>query len=437
MKAVYNTLNYRTKSYLSYSSKFSSFSKLTVKDLDLQGKRVFIRTDFNVPLDGKKIISNQRILAALPTIKYVLANNPRYIILASHLGRPNSERDVGLSLAPVSNELQKLLNKQIIFANDCVGPEVETICRQSPHNSIILLENLRYYIEEEGFKKVNHEKIKASKEDIEKFRCQLSSLADLYINDAFGTVHRPHSSIVGLNFPQRAAGFLLAKELVCFNKVLDNPKKPFLSILGGSKVADKIHLIDNLLDRIDLLIIGGGMAFTFKKILENMQIGDSIFDKHGARIVPGLMNKARSKGVKVILPTDFVIADSLLDSANIKIVSDKEGIPSGWKGVDIGPISRKLFADAMSKAKTIIWNGPPGVFEFSKFAVGTKSLLDEAVKSCKNGNTVIMAGGETSTIALKYGVSDKISHVSTGGGASLEILEGKELPGITFLSENK
>ena len=422
---------------MSHSYKFSFPSKLTVKDLDLQGKRVFIRVDFNVPLNDRKITSNQRILAALPTIKYVLANNPRYIILASHLGRPNGERDTRFSLAPISKELQQLLNKQIIFTNDCVGPEVETICKQSPHNSVILLENLRYHIEEEGSKKVNHQRIKASKEDIENFRSQLSSLADIYINDAFGTIHRSHSSIIGINLPQRAAGLLLTKELEYFDKLFDNPKKPFLSILGGSKVSDKIHLIENLLDNIDLLIIGGGMAFTFKKVLENMQIGDSIFDQFGAVIVPNLMKKARSKGVEVMLPTDFVVADSLSYNSDIKIVSDKEGIPPGWKGVDIGPVSRKSFAAAIGRAKTTVWNGPLGVFEFDKFSDGTKSLLDEAVKSCENGNIVIIAGGDTSTISLKYNVTNKISHVSTGGGASLELLEGKELPGITFLSEKK
>ncbi|KAG0653622.1 phosphoglycerate kinase, partial [Monosporozyma unispora] len=397
--------------------------------------RVFIRVDFNVPLDGKTITSNQRIVAALPTIKYVLEHNPRYVVLASHLGRPNGERNDKYSLAPVAEELQKLLGKPVQFLNDCVGSEVDAAVQASAPGSVILLENLRYHIEEEGSRKVDGQKVKASKEDVEKFRHQLSSLADVYVNDAFGTAHRAHSSMVGFDLPQRAAGFLLEKELKYFGKALENPTRPFLAILGGAKVADKIQLIDNLLDKVDSIIIGGGMAFTFKKVLENTEIGDSIFDKAGAEIVPKLIQKAKAKGVEVVLPVDFVIADAFSADANTKIVSDKDGIPAGWQGLDSGPESRKLFAATVAKAKTIVWNGPPGVFEFAKFAEGTKSLLDEVVKSSEAGNTVIIGGGDTATVAKKYGVTDKISHVSTGGGASLELLEGKELPGVAFLSE--
>ena len=300
-----------------------------------------------------------------------------------------------------------------------------------------MLENLRYHIEEEGSRKVDGQKVKASKEDVQKFRHELSSLADVYINDAFGTAHRAHSSMVGFDLPQRAAGFLLEKELKYFGKALENPTRPFLAILGGAKVADKIQLIDNLLDKVDSIIIGGGMAFTFKKVLENTEIGDSIFDKAGAEIVPKLMEKAKAKGVEVVLPVDFIIADAFSADANTKTVTDKEGIPAGWQGLDNGPESRKLFAATVAKAKTIVWNGPPGVFEFEKFAAGTKALLDEVVKSSAAGNTVIIGGGDTATVAKKYGVTDKISHVSTGGGASLELLEGKELPGVAFLSEKK
>ena len=412
-------------------------SKLSVQDLDLKDKRVFIRVDFNVPLDGKKITSNQRIVAALPTIKYVLEHHPRYVVLASHLGRPNGERNEKYSLAPVAKELQSLLGKDVTFLNDCVGPEVEAAVKASAPGSVILLENLRYHIEEEGSRKGDGQKVKASKEDVQKFRHELSSLADVYINDAFGTAHRAHSSMVGFDLPQRAAGFLLEKELKYFGKALENPTRPFLAILGGAKVADKIQLIDNLLDKVDSIIIGGGMAFTFKKVLENTEIGDSIFDKAGAEIVPKLMEKAKAKGVEVVLPVDFIIADAFSADANTKTVTDKEGIPAGWQGLDNGPESRKLFAATVAKAKTIVWNGPPGVFEFEKFAAGTKALLDEVVKSSAAGNTVIIGGGDTATVAKKYGVTDKISHVSTGGGASLELLEGKELPGVAFLSEKK
>ncbi|CAL9735546.1 hypothetical protein MOSE0_H08570 [Monosporozyma servazzii] len=410
-------------------------SKLSVQDLSLEGKRVFIRVDFNVPLDGKTITSNQRIVAALPTIKHVLEQNPKYIVLASHLGRPNGERVDKYSLAPVAEELQKLLGKPVQFLNDCVGSEVDAAVQSCAPGSVILLENLRYHIEEEGSRKVDGQKVKASKEDVEKFRKQLSSLADVYVNDAFGTAHRAHSSMVGFDLPQRAAGLLLEKELKYFGKALENPTRPFLAILGGAKVADKIQLIDNLLDKVDSIIIGGGMAFTFKKVMENAQIGDSIFDQAGAEIVPKLVEKAKAKGVEIVLPVDFVIADDFSADANTKIVSDKEGIPAGWQGLDNGPESRKLFAATIAKAKTIVWNGPPGVFEFAKFAEGTKAMLDEVVKSSEAGNTTIIGGGDTATVAKKYGVVEKISHVSTGGGASLELLEGKELPGVAYLSQ--
>lgn len=410
-------------------------SKLTVQDLELKDKRVFIRVDFNVPLDGKTVTSNQRIVAALPTIQYVLSKSPRYVVLASHLGRPNGERNDKYSLAPVAAELEKVLGQQVTFLNDCVGAEVDAAVKASAPGSVILLENLRYHIEEEGSRKVDGKKEKASPEAVAKFRSELSSLADVYVNDAFGTAHRAHSSMVGFDLPQRAAGDLLTKELKYFSKALENPERPFLAILGGAKVADKIQLIDNLLDKVDSIIIGGGMAFTFKKVIENAQIGDSIFDEAGAEIVPKLVEKAKAKGVEIVLPVDFVIADAFSPEANTKIVSDKEGIPAGWQGLDNGPESRKLFAATIAKAKTIVWNGPPGVFEFEKFAEGTKAMLDEVVKTSVAGNTVIIGGGDTATVAKKYGVVEKISHVSTGGGASLELLEGKELPGVAFLSE--
>ncbi|SCU91540.1 LAMI_0E06304g1_1 [Lachancea mirantina] len=409
-------------------------SKLSVKDVNVTDKRVFIRVDFNVPLDGDKITSNQRIVAALPTIKYVLEHKPKVVVLASHLGRPNGEPNKKYSLKPVAAELEKLLGQKVTFLNDCVGPEVTKAVNSAAPGSVILLENLRFHIEEEGSKKVDGQKVKADKADVEKFRKDLTSLADVYVNDAFGTAHRAHSSIVGFDLKERASGFLLAKELQYFGKALENPTRPFLAILGGAKVADKIQLIDNLLDKVDSIIIGGGMAFTFKKVLEGTEIGNSIFDKAGAEIVPKLAAKAKAANVQIVLPTDFVCGDKFAADANTKVVTDKEGIPQGWEGLDSGPESRKLFAAAVAKAKTIVWNGPPGVFEFEKFAEGTKDLLNAVVKASEAGNTVIIGGGDTATVAKKYGVVDKISHVSTGGGASLELLEGKELPGVTFLS---
>ncbi len=412
-------------------------SKLTVKDLDVAGKRVFIRVDFNVPLDGKKITSNQRIVAALPTIQYVLEHKPKAVVLASHLGRPNGSPNDKYSLEPVSVELSKLLGKPVTFLHDCVGDDVTKAVNNAKDGEVFLLENLRFHIEEEGSKKVDDQKVKADKADVEKFRHQLSSLADVYVNDAFGTAHRAHSSIVGFDLPQRAAGFLLSKELEYFAKALENPTRPFLAILGGAKVADKIQLIDNLLDKVDSLIIGGGMAFTFKKVLENTEIGDSIYDAAGAELVPKLIAKAKANNVKIVLPTDFVIGDKFANDANTKVVTDKEGIPAGWQGLDNGPETRKAFAATVAEAKTIVWNGPPGVFEFDIFAKGTEALLDAVVASSQAGNTVIIGGGDTATVAKKYGVVDKISHVSTGGGASLELLEGKELPGVTFLSNKQ
>lgn len=410
--------------------------KLSVKDLDLANKRVFIRVDFNVPLDGTTITNNQRIVAALPTIQYVLEHKPKAVILASHLGRPNGERVEKYSLAPVAKELQTLLpNEKVTFLNDCVGPEVEAAVNAASPGEVFLLENLRFHIEEEGSRKVDGKKEKAFPEAVEKFSKGLTALADVYVNDAFGTAHRAHSSMVGVELKQKAAGFLMAKELEYFAKALENPVRPFLAILGGAKVSDKIQLIDNLLDKVDILIVGGGMAFTFKKVLDKMPIGDSLYDEAGAANVENLVAKARKNGVELVLPVDFVTADKFDKNANTGVATQEEGIPDDWMGLDAGPKSIKLFQDAVAKAKTIVWNGPPGVFEFDAFATGTKALLDAAVTSAEAGNTVIIGGGDTATVAKKYGVVDKLSHVSTGGGASLELLEGKALPGVVAISE--
>ncbi|KAK6460680.1 hypothetical protein DFJ63DRAFT_290347 [Scheffersomyces coipomensis] len=409
--------------------------KLSVKDLDVSDKRVFIRVDFNVPLDGKTITNNQRIVAALPTIEYVLEHKPKAVILASHLGRPNGEPNAKYSLAPVAAELEKLLGKKVHFLSDSVGPEVEKAVNAGKDGDVFLLENLRFHIEEEGSAKVDGQKVKASAEAVKKFRAELTSLADVYVNDAFGTAHRAHSSMVGFDLPKRAAGFLMAKELEYFAKALENPVRPFLAILGGAKVSDKIQLIDNLLDKVDILIVGGGMAFTFKKVLDKMPIGDSLYDEAGAQNVEHLVAKAKKNGVELVLPVDFVTADKFDKDAETGVATEAEGIPDKWMGLDAGPKSRELFAAAVAKAKTIVWNGPPGVFEFEKFAAGTKSLLDAAVASAEAGNTIIIGGGDTATVAKKFGVVEKLSHVSTGGGASLELLEGKELPGVVAISE--
>ncbi len=409
-------------------------SKLSVKDLDLAGKRVFIRVDFNVPLDGKKITNNQRIVAALPTIEYVLSKSPKVVILGSHLGRPNGEKTDKYSLKPVADELTSLLNKPVKFLPDAVGQETLDAVNASSDGEVILLENLRFHVEEEGSQKKDGKKIKASKEDVSKFRYQLTSLADVYVNDAFGTAHRAHSSMVGFDLPQRAAGFLMEKELTYFSKALDNPVRPFLAILGGAKVSDKIQLIDNLLTKVNILIIGGGMAFTFKKVA-GISIGNSLFDEEGAKLVPDLLKKAKENNVEIVLPVDYVTGDKFAKDATVGTATDETGIADGLIGLDIGPKSSELFAKAIAKAKTIVWNGPPGVFEFENFAKGTHAVLDAAVTSSESGNVVIVGGGDTATVAKKFGKTDKLSHVSTGGGASLELLEGKDLPGVTFLSE--
>ncbi|POS76448.1 phosphoglycerate kinase [Diaporthe helianthi] len=411
-------------------------SKLSITDVDLKGKRVLIRVDFNVPLDAdKKVTNNQRIAGAIPTIKYAVENGAKAVVLMSHLGRPNGSPNPKYSLQPVVPELEKLLGKSVTFAPECVGSEVEAIVNKTEGGGVVLLENLRFHIEEEGSAKdKDGNKTKADKEKVAEFRKGLTALGDVYINDAFGTAHRAHSSMVGVDLPQKAAGFLMKKELDYFAKALESPQRPFLAILGGAKVSDKIQLIDNLLDKVNTLVIAGGMAFTFKKTLDNMSIGNSLFDEAGAKTVRQLVEKAKKNNVKIVLPVDFITADKFDKDANTGTATDKEGIPEGWMGLDCGAESVKLYKDAIAEAKTILWNGPAGVFEFEKFASGTKATLDAAVEGAQSGKIVIIGGGDTATVAAKYGVEDKLSHVSTGGGASLELLEGKELPGVTALS---
>ncbi|KAK9774108.1 putative Phosphoglycerate kinase [Seiridium cardinale] len=411
-------------------------SKLSITDVDLKGKRVLIRVDFNVPLDAdKKVTNNQRIAGAVPTIKYAVDNGAKAVILMSHLGRPNGSPNPKYSLKPVVPELEKLLGKSVQFAPDSVGPEVEEIVSKADNGQVVLLENLRFHIEEEGSAKdADGNKTKADKAKVEEFRKGLTKLGDIYINDAFGTAHRAHSSMVGVDLPQKAAGFLMKKELDYFAKALESPKRPFLAILGGAKVSDKIQLIDNLLDKVNSLIICGGMAFTFKKTLEGVKIGNSLFDEAGSKTVGTLMEKAKKNNVKVTLPVDYVTADKFDKDAKTGSATDKDGIPDGWMGLDCGPESIKLYKAAIDDAQTILWNGPAGVFEFEKFANGTKATLDAFTDGVSKGKIGIIGGGDTATVAAKYGAEDKCSHVSTGGGASLELLEGKELPGVTALS---
>jgi len=336
----------------------------------------------------------------------------------------------------VAKELKKQLGKDVTFLNDCVGPEVEAACADPAPGSIILLENLRFHIEEEG-KGVDGtgKKVKAGADAVETFRASLTKLGDVYVNDAFGTAHRAHSSMVGVNLPVRASGFLMKKELTYFGQALGTPKKPFLAILGGAKVHDKIQLIKNLLDKVDEMIIGGGMAYTFLKTLNGMKIGSSLFDEEGSAIVGELMEKAEKKGIKIHLPTDFITADKFDKDANVGKATLDTGIPDGWMGLDVGEESIATFSTVIERASTIVWNGPVGVFEFEKFAVGSKTVLETIVIATEKGATSIIGGGDTATCAQKFGMEDKVSHVSTGGGASLELLEGKELPGVTALTD--
>ncbi len=407
----------------------------TIRDLPLAGKRVLMRVDFNVPQDKSTgaISNNQRIVAALPTIKYALEQGAS-VVLMSHLGRPDGQRQEKFSLKPVAAELEKLLGRPVRFLDDCVGPAVEQACAQLQPGDVVLLENLRFHIEEEGKVKLEDgSSKKADPKDVEAFRASLTKLGDVFVNDAFGTAHRAHSSMVGVALPAKAAGFLMEAELKAFAAVLDEPKRPLLAILGGAKIADKIPLIRNLLSKADQIIIGGGMAYTFKKVLNGMEIGESLFDPEGAKIVQELADQAKAKNVELIFPVDYVCADKFDANAATQSASDATGIPKGWMGLDAGPKSIELYRNAILNAKTIVWNGPAGVFEFDKFAGATKAMADAIAEATAQGATTVVGGGDTATAAKKFGVAKKVTHCSTGGGASLEFLEGKVLPGVAFL----
>ena len=407
----------------------------SIRDLDLGGKRVLMRVDFNVPQDKATgaITNNQRIAAAVPTIQHAIAHGAA-VILMSHLGRPDGQRLAKYSLRPIAAELARLCGRPVQFLEDCVGPEVEAACARLQPGSILLLENLRFHIEEEG--KVKREDGTAQKADpaaVAAFRAGLSRLGDVFVNDAFGTAHRPHSSMVGISLPLKAAGFLMEAELKAFAAVLDNPRRPLLAILGGAKIADKIPLIKNLIAKADEIIVGGGMAYTFKKVMLGMEIGTSLFDAEGAKLVPELVAAAQARGVKLIFPVDYVCADKFDPNAATRPADDASGIPAGWMGLDAGPRSIAIFREAVSRAGTIIWNGPTGVFEFERFSGSTRALAEAVAAATARGAVTVVGGGDTATAAKKFNVAGKVTHCSTGGGASLEYLEGRELPGVAFL----
>jgi len=395
------------------------FTKLTIEDLDIKGKRVFIRADFNVPLDNNLMITDdRRIRSTLPTINYAIDEGAK-VILSSHLGRPKGTADPRFSLAPVAKRLQRLLNKEVLFAPDCIGSQAENLVSKMKDGDVLLLENLRYHPEEE--------------KNEEAFARSLARLADVYVNDAFGAAHRAHASTVGITkFLPSAAGLLLKKEIEYLKGAIDNPVKPFIAILGGAKVSGKIGVLEHLVGRVDKVSIGGGMAFTFIKAM-GYEIGDSLVEDAMLETAERIRKKLIEKGVKFYLPVDCVIAQNTDPGAVIKIVPTLE-IPKGWKALDIGPASVKLFTVALHDAKTILWNGPMGMFEMDIFSRGT---FDVARAVANAYALTIVGGGDTDLAVNRAGVADVISFISTGGGASLQLLEGKELPGIAALADRK
>lgn len=394
-----------------------NFNKKTIEDIDVNGKRVLVRCDFNVPMKDGKITDENRLNGALPTIKYLVDKGAK-VILCSHLGKAKGP-DPSLSLAPVAKRLSELLSKDVVFAADdtVVGDNARTAVANAQNGDIILLENTRFRKEE------------GKNED--SFSKDLASIADVYVNDAFGTAHRAHCSTVGVTkFVDTAVcGYLIQKELKFLGNAVENPAKPFCAILGGAKVVDKIAVIDNLLEKVDTLIIGGGMAYTFFKA-QGYEIGKSLLDEERLDYAKEMMDKAKAKGVKLLLPVDNRVAPEYAD-VDAKITED-QNVPEGYMGLDIGPKSEKLFAEAVKEAKTVIWNGPMGVAEFKNFADGTVAVARAMAES---GATTIIGGGDSAAAVNNLGFGDRMTHISTGGGASLEFLEGKELPGISALND--
>ena len=392
-------------------------NKKTIRDIDLKGKRVLVRCDFNVPMDeNQNITDNRRIVAALPTIKYLIEQECK-IVLCSHLGRPKGEFKKEFSLAPVAAELSKQLGQEVLMATDVIGENAKTLAENLKPGQVMLIENVRFHKEET--------------ENDPEFAKQLANFGEVFVNDAFGTAHRAHASTEGVShYLPAVSGFLIEKELKFLGDALENPERPFISILGGSKVSDKIGVIDSLLEKVDELLIGGGMSYTFYKAL-GYSVGNSICEDDKIDLAKELMEKAKAKNVKMLLPIDNKLGKEF--SANTEtMVVDRESIPDGWEGLDIGPKTIELYTEVLKKAKTVIWNGTVGVAEFDLFAEGTNSL---AKVLSELDATTIIGGGDTAAAVQKAGLADKMTHVSTGGGASLEFLEGKKLPGIECLMD--
>ena len=411
----------------------------SLRDLPLKGKRVLMRVDFNVPQDKAtlQITNNQRIVSALPTIRYVLEQGAS-LVLMSHLGRPDGEKVAKYSLKPVAAELQKLLGRPVQFLDDCVGPQVEAACAPGKLKAgdVVLLENLRFHLAEEGKVKVKNKdgtetSKKAEPAAIEAFRASLKKLGDVYANDAFGAAHRAHSSVSGITGLPTAAGFLMQQELLAFHKVLTAPARPFVAILGGAKVSDKLPVIENLLPKVDTLIIGGAMAYTFL-VHMGQKVGKSLVEKDLVEAAGKVLAQAKAAGKKLLLPTDHVCAAEFKADSPASVHS--KDIPDGLMGLDIGPATVKAYVDALQGAKTVVWNGPMGVFEMDAFCKGTEAVAKAVAAATAAGAFTVVGGGDSVAAAEKLGITSKLSHVSTGGGASLELLEGKVLPGVKALS---
>ena len=399
----------------------SMLNKKTIEDINVAGKKVLVRCDFNVPLQDVVITDENRLVGALPTIKYLIAQGAK-VILCSHLGKPKGEPKPELSLAPVAKRLSEMLGQEVVFAADAnvVGENAKAAVSNMKDGDVVLLENTRYRKEET--------------KNEENFSKELASLADIFVNDAFGTAHRAHCSTVGAGqfLEERACGYLIQKELKFLGEAVANPVRPFTAILGGAKVSDKINVINQLLDKVDNLIIGGGMAYTFLKS-QGYEIGDSLLEADKVDYAKEMIEKAEAKGVKLYLPVDFKTADRFAADAEVAITED-QNIADGYQGLDIGPKTVEKFVDVVNNSKTIVWNGPMGVFEFEAFAGGTLAIA-KAMAALEDATTVI-GGGDSAAAVNQLGFGDKMTHVSTGGGASLEFLEGKELPGIAAL-DNK
>ena len=392
-------------------------SKKTIQDIDLKGKKVFVRCDFNVPMDeNQNITDNRRIVAALPTIKYLIEQNCK-IILSSHLGRPKGEVKPEFSLAPVAKELSKLLGQEVLMAKDVIGESAKSLAANLQEGQVMLLENVRFHREET--------------DNDPEFAKQLASMAEVFVNDAFGTAHRAHASTEGVShYLPSVSGFLIEKELKFLGDALNNPERPFVAILGGAKVSDKIGVIDSLLEKVDTLMIGGGMAYTFFKA-QGYEVGNSLCEPDKCELALSLMEKAKNKGVKLMLPVDTKIGKEFKPDTESKTVAWTE-IPEGWEGFDIGEKTIEMFKNELKTAKTVVWNGPLGLFEFDQFAIGTNEIAHALAEI---DATTIIGGGDSAAAVEKAGLADKMTHISTGGGASLEFLEGKKLPGIECLQD--